>query len=186
MLPSRYDRILTKVTLQARADLCAAQQAVLFLALGLATVLTFGHIVEDQLYESILNGKAIAIGVVEVLFGLGYLVVIQRRLDRERPWFALAVVAIWFGFAGFYLQNEVHKIGAITCLCLAAFQLYGEWCRQKADKLKHEATQAFWHDIDQRLAVVEREMEERQSMRRFWSGSLSYWRQRLSRHGSIQ
>lgn len=185
MLPSRYDRIVAKITLQVRADLCAAQQAVIFLSLGLATVLTFGGIIEDEMYEGVLNGKAMAIGIVEVFFGLGYLTVIHRHLDRERPWFALAVVAIWFGFAGFYLRSEVHKIGAITCLCLASFQLYGEWCRQKAQKLKEEAVETFWQDIDRRLAHIEKEIEERQSLRRFWPSSLPYWIQRFSRHGSI-
>lgn len=181
-MPERYERLIAKLTLQARADLCAMQQAVLFLALGVATLGTLGKIIDGPLYEGILNGKAMLIGAVETLYGVGYLLVIRWRLERERTLFAFAAVLIWCGFAGFYLRSDLHKVGAVTCLVLAASQIYGERCRWRMQKIKQTAEElASWHALEERIAQLEQGIEDLQSERRFWAGSLEYWRRRFAR-----
>jgi len=94
------------------------QQAILFLALGAAILLSGGDIVQDNVYHNPSIGNAVIIGFVQFLFGLLYFLSIHFKKHHLCMVFSWLAALIWFGFTGFYLSNDNHRIGAITCLIL--------------------------------------------------------------------
>ena|SRR6266850_769023 len=94
------------------------QQAILFIALGIAILLSGGSIIQDKVYQDPAIGSAVIVGGVQFLFGVFYLLSIHYRKHYWCMCFSWISAMIWFGFTGFYFANSLHKIGAITCLIL--------------------------------------------------------------------
>jgi len=94
------------------------QQAILFLILGTAILLSGGNIVQDTLYGNPSIFNAAVAGVIQFFFGFFYLFSIHFKQYHFCILFSWIAALVWFSFAGFYFANSIHQIGAITCLIL--------------------------------------------------------------------
>ena len=113
-------------------DALGFQQAILFFLLGFSILISGGGVVQDDLYRNPSLIWSLLVGATQTLFGLLYFFTLYTQKYNWVMRFSWLAALIWFGFAGFYLANSTHRIGAATCLVLGgtnAFCCYS--CRGK-------------------------------------------------------